>query len=117
MDIGIFGAAPVRLTAAGALLAASCWALWGCGSGWRRAVRAADDADACLLWIIRGLRNLVLGLTGLAWAAGLWFQQGWLGVIGLVVLGQELYEMGFLLWIIRRGPALEGRRPHWAASR
>jgi hypothetical protein len=37
-----------------------------------------------------------------------------LGVIGLMILGRELYATGVLPLIIRRGPALENYALKWA---
>ena len=54
--------------------------------------------------IVKGLRGLVISITALAWAAGVYWGQGWLFIIGLIILAQELYEMGVITLIIRSEP-------------
>ncbi len=62
-------------------------------------------------WLVRAMRWLIIGLTAAAWAAGFFWGQSWLLIIGLVILSQELYE-GFIL-----GAALRtGRRVEKGAS-
>lgn len=62
------------------------------------------------LAIVRGLRGLVVSLTTLAWAAGIYWEQGWLLIIGLVILVQEMYEMGVLSLILKYGDTRMGSR-------
>ena len=65
--------------------------------------------------IVRGLRGLVISLTTLAWAAGIYWEEGWLLIIGLVILVQEMYEMGVLSMILRYGEThvvSKGTREH-----
>ena len=50
----------------------------------------------CASWLIKGIRCSLIALTALTWSASLFFQQQWLFIIGLVIIGQELFE-GFLL--------------------
>lgn len=70
----------------------------------RRAYREAGHYCGAV-WFVRGIRCLIIALTGATWAAGLYGGQTWLLIIGLVILAQELYE-GFVL-----GAALwEGQR-------
>ena len=68
----------------------------------------------CAIWFVRGIRCLIITLTAAAWAAGFYWQQGWLLIIGLVVLGQELYEGFVLSAALRDGDKIEngqGRFP------
>jgi hypothetical protein len=73
-----------------------------CGA--RLAVRALGRADdpASSLWIIRGIRGLVVAVAAWALAGGLVFEQTWLLVFGGVFLAEELYETGVVIAILRR---------------
>jgi len=53
--------------------------------------------------VVRGLRGLVISITALAWAASVHWGQEWLFIIGLIILAQELYEMGVITLILRVG--------------
>lgn len=65
-------------------------------------VRYADDAfDA--LWIVRGIRGIVVAVAAGAFASGLLFAQTWLIVFGVIFLAEELYETGVLALILRAG--------------
>jgi hypothetical protein len=84
-----------------ALLAAG--GAWAVTHGARlvvRAVRRADEASSSL-WIIRGIRGLVVGVAAWALAGGLLFGQTWLLVFGAVFLAEELYETGVVALILR----------------
>ena len=61
----------------------------------------------CAIWFIRGIRCLIIALTAATWAAGFYWQQGWLLIIGLVILAQELYEGFILSSALREGQRLE----------
>lgn len=61
-------------------------------------------------WFVRAMRCLLIGITAGAWAAGFYWQQSWLLIIGLVVLGQELYEGAVLGAVLRRGRRMEAGR-------
>ncbi|CAB5123236.1 hypothetical protein D3OALGA1CA_3359 [Olavius algarvensis associated proteobacterium Delta 3] len=71
----------------------------------RRVVGKQENADRPMT-IVRGLRGLIIALTTLAWAAGIYREQEWLLIIGLVILAQEMYEMGVLSLILRYGHTL-----------
>jgi hypothetical protein len=71
------------------------------------AAASLNAAPEKALRIVRGLRNLVIGLTAGAWSAGIFWSKGWLIIIGLVILVQEIYEMGFLSLILRTGKQIE----------
>lgn len=71
-----------------------------------RAYREAGHYRSAV-WFVRGIRCLIIALTSTAWAAGIYWGQTWLLIIGLVILAQELYE-GFLLSAaLREGQRLE----------
>ena len=61
----------------------------------------------CAVWFVRGIRCLIVALTTAAWAAGLYWEQTWLLIIGLVILAQELYEGFVLSAALREGQRLE----------
>jgi hypothetical protein len=65
-----------------------------------RAVRHADDPSSSL-WIIRGIRGLVVAVAGWALAGGLLCEQTWLLVFGAVFLAEELYETGVVLLLLK----------------
>ena len=70
-----------------------------------RAMRHADDA-ASSLWLIRGIRGLVVAIGAWALAVGLLFAQTWLLVFGGVFLAEELYETGVVIAVLRWSPRL-----------
>ncbi|RJQ71443.1 MAG: hypothetical protein C4519_19550 [Desulfobacteraceae bacterium] len=61
----------------------------------------------CAAFIVRGIRWLLIGLTALAWSANFFWNIGWLFVIGLVIIAQELYECAFLSAALREGVEME----------
>jgi hypothetical protein len=69
-----------------------------------RAVRRADEA-ASSVWLVRGIRGLVVAVAAWALAAGMLFAQTWLLVFGGVFLAEELYETGVVVLIVRRSSA------------
>ena len=102
------------------LVVAGILALGGLGAamhGARRlATRAVRDGDdvASSLWLIRGIRGLVVAIAAWALAAGLLFAQTWLLVFGGVFLVEELYETGVVIVILRWST---GQRPFSASRR
>ena len=68
-----------------------------------RAVRRADEAAS--VWLVRGIRGLVVAVAAWALAAGMLFAQTWLLVFGGVFLAEELYETGVVVLILRRSSA------------
>jgi hypothetical protein len=76
--------------------------------GWRaarqvtRALRDSDHDDSSL-WLIRGIRALIVAAASLALALGLIYESRATMLIAAVILGEELYETGVLLLILRRG--------------
>ena len=67
-----------------------------------RGLRAANDPHGAL-WVIRGLRGLIVWicLTGLALGAVL--EETWLLVVAGLWLLEEIYETGVLALILRSG--------------
>jgi hypothetical protein len=63
----------------------------------------------CSLWIIRAIRCLLIALTAGAWSASFFWNKGWLFIIGLVIMGQELYEEAIVSFALRRGAKIESR--------
>lgn len=71
---------------------------------------SGDYASA--IWLVRGIRCLIIALTAAAWAAGCYWRQHWLLIVGFVILAQELYEGFVLSAALREGLRFEnGRRP------
>lgn len=69
---------------------------------YRRAGRLASAQ-----WVVRAMRCLIVALTAGAWAAAFFWHQSWLLIVGVVILGQELYEMAILGVVLRRGMRTE----------
>ena len=65
-----------------------------------RGLRCADD-PAASLWLVRGIRGIVVAVGATALAGGMLFGQDWLLVFGAVFLAEELYETGVLALILR----------------
>ena len=87
-----------------AVLAGGAWAAAHGARLVARAVRHADEA-ASSLWLIRGIRGVVIGIAAWALAAGLLFAQTWLLAFGAIFLAEELYETGVVMLILRRSSA------------
>lgn len=91
-------------------------ALIGAGAGVRgsqllvRGLRRADEERASL-WVVRGLRGIVVAAGAAALAGGLLFGQTWLLVLGAIFLAEELYETGVIALVIRAGPRSAHRTP------
>lgn len=81
-----------------------------CIQRFRKAYGLAGDY-ACAVWFVRGLRCLIVALTASAWAAGFYWQQRWLLIVGFVILAQELYEGFVLSSALRDGLRIENGRP------
>ena len=80
-----------------------------CIQRFRTAYRLAGQYT-CAIWFVRGIRCLIIALTTAAWAAGFYWQQGWLLIVGLVILAQELYEGFVLSAALREGQRIEDGR-------
>ena len=78
---------------------------WAAARGIRlllRGVRSREDPSAPL-WVIRGLRGLIVAVCAMAIAAGIVLEQRWLLVFGCLWLAEEIYETGVLALILRAG--------------
>ena len=55
------------------------------------------------LWVVRGIRGLIVGAGLASWAFGVfWASKGFL-IFGAIFLGEELLETGIMIWALRRG--------------
>lgn len=73
-----------------------------------RGLRRGEDPSAPL-WIIRGLRGIIVAICLVVLAVGTVLGQVWLVVFGALWLAEEIYETGVLALILRAG-AREGER-------
>ena len=81
--------------------------LWAGARGVRllaRGLRAADDPRGSL-WVIRGLRGLIVCICLTALAVGAVLETVWLLVFAGLWLLEEIYETGVLALILRSGGA------------
>ncbi|HET7853994.1 MAG TPA: hypothetical protein VFM04_06025 [Candidatus Methylomirabilis sp.] len=87
---------------------ATLFSVLAVGAAWRgarlflRGVREADHPSASL-WVVRGIRAVIVTVAMGAFAGGLLYNQGWLLIFGVVFLGEELYETGFVSLALRAG--------------
>lgn len=95
---------PLSLLLAGVAMGAAALSV----QRFHRAYRLAGRYGSAVCFV-RGMRCLIIALTGAAWAAGVYWGQNWLLIIGLVILGQELYEGFVLSAALRDGQKLETR--------
>jgi hypothetical protein len=72
-----------------------------------RGLRSGDD-PRCSLWVIRGLRGIIVWLCLTSLALGAVLEQVWLLVFGGLWLLEEIYETGVLALILR---SPEGQPP------
>jgi hypothetical protein len=91
----------VLVLAALAALAGACVGIRGirlleCG------LRGGDDPRGPL-WVIRGLRGIIVWVCLTALAVGAVFEQVWLLVFAGLWLAEEIYETGVLALILRAG--------------
>ena len=75
-----------------------------------RALRETDDPESSL-WLIRGIRGVVVAIGVVALAAGLGFDQRWLVAFGVVFLAEELYETGVVALVLRASARESERAP------
>jgi hypothetical protein len=87
---------------AGVLVLAGAWAGVRGVKLFVRGARRADD-DMASLWVVRGIRGIVVAVAAGALAGGIVFSQTWLIVFGAIFLAEELYETGVLALILRAG--------------
>jgi hypothetical protein len=72
-----------------------------------RGLRHGDHPEAPL-WVVRGLRGLIVAACTAALASGVLFEQLWLLVFGGIWLAEEIYETGVLALILRAGRNQDG---------
>lgn len=65
-----------------------------------RALRHGGDPGAPL-WVVRGLRGIIVAVCTAALAVGTVLGQRWLVVFGALWLAEEIYETGVLALILR----------------
>ncbi|HEU5192393.1 MAG TPA: hypothetical protein VFX14_22125 [Methylomirabilota bacterium] len=90
---------------------AAAGGIWAATRGIRlivRGLRAAGEDDGAL-WLIRGLRSLIVGICLGCAALGAAFDEVWLLVFAGLWLLEEIYETGVLASILR-----DGAHPHAA---
>jgi hypothetical protein len=81
--------------------------LWAGARGLRlfaRGLRAADDPCGAL-WVVRGLRGMIVCVCLTALAVGAVLETVWLLVVAGLWLLEEIYETGVLALILRAGAA------------
>jgi hypothetical protein len=90
------------------LLLATCCLLIATGAARRgvqlllKGLRAANQ-PAGSLWLVRGIRGVIIAVGMAALGGGvLWANKGLL-VFGVIFLGEELYETGVVLLTLRAG--------------
>jgi hypothetical protein len=71
-----------------------------------RGLRRGEDPSASL-WVVRGLRGIIVAACMASLAVGTVLGQVWLVVFGALWLAEEIYETGILALILRAG-AREG---------
>ena len=82
-------------------------------SGWRsirhvaRALRDPDHADSSLM-LVRGIRALIVAATSVVFALGIIYESRAMLLIASVILGEELYETGVVLLVLRRQRRRDG---------
>ena len=65
-----------------------------------RALRDTDDPESSL-WLIRGIRGVVLAASAVGLALGLLTSSTGVIVVALVFLAEELYETGVVALVLR----------------
>jgi len=95
-------AGPISILLPVLLLLAAAWAMWRGTRQLGRGLREASHPSSSL-WLVRGLRGGIVALALVAQAGGVLFEQNWLLIFGAIFLGEELYETGFLICVLRAG--------------
>jgi hypothetical protein len=91
--------------------------VWAGSRGGRlfvRGLRSGEDPRASL-WVIRGLRGIIVCVCLVSLALGAVLEQIWLLVFAGLWLLEEIYETGVLALILRAG--LRPGAPHGRAGR
>jgi hypothetical protein len=79
---------------------------WAGARGVRLLARGPSHGEdpSAPLWVVRGLRGIIVALCMAALAVGTILSQLWLVVFGALWLAEEIYETGVLALILRAGP-------------
>lgn len=93
---------PTNLLLAALLSAVAAGFAW---QGTRRLIEGLRQADHPYgaLWLVRGIRGWIVALAMGALAGGVFYDKGWPLIIGLIFLGEELYETGVVSLALRAG--------------
>jgi hypothetical protein len=95
------------------LMAFGCVLLVRAGRAWRTAASLDRDPPKALAYA-RGFRTGILGLCAASFGIGWLCQIEWLLAVSLIVLGEEMLEIGVMIAALRARPAgrpRESRRP------
>jgi hypothetical protein len=89
-------------------LLAILFLLTAAGAAWRGAQQLAKglrhaDHPAGSLWVVRGLRGVIVAVGMAALGGGVLLASKGLLVFGAIFLGEELYETGVVLLALRAG--------------
>jgi hypothetical protein len=90
------------------LILATLFALIAIAAAWRgarllvRGLRQAAHPSGAL-WVVRGLRGVIVAVGVGALSGGVLFASKGLLVFGVIFLGEELYETGVVLLALRAG--------------
>lgn len=101
------------------ILAVLLWvmAAGALGHGMRRLVQglSAVDHPASALRVVRGLRGVIAAISLAALGGGVLCASTGLLVFGVIFLGEELYETGVVLLVLRAGQrGVWAQTPHGA---
>ncbi|MEZ4474103.1 MAG: hypothetical protein R3F60_25610 [bacterium] len=66
-----------------------------------RGLRHPDHPDAPL-WLVRGLREVLLVICGAVIGVGAWLGSEAVWMLGLLLLAEELYETGVVVLLLER---------------
>ncbi len=90
------------------LIIAALLSIVSVGSAWRgtrlffKGLRKPDHPSGPLL-VVRGIRGWIVALALSAMTAGVLYNKGWPLIIGLIFLGEELFETGVVSLALRAG--------------
>jgi hypothetical protein len=101
------------------MLAVLLW-LMSAGAAWegvRLLVKGLSGVDqtASALWVVRGIRAVIVAVSLAAFGGGVLFASKGFLVFGVIFLGEELYETGVVLLALRAGQrGMWAQKPHQA---
>ena len=106
IDLDVLFEPPMNHFIAGGLLGTAGLFFTLCIRRFILAYRRSESLSSAQ-WFVRAIRCLIIALTAAAWAAGIYWNQTWLLIIGLVIICQELYEGAILGAALRTGRQIE----------